>query len=515
MSFLNLLKEHWKTVALSLVFIAAAITLLVLWATGTFHKAGGNRQPTTASTLRSFSAIELEDHKKLTDQIVSGDTVTLKYTGKGVGPVRWQYNTEELPQVFVSITESTTQNPYVWQVPGNLFQKIRLRVQSVENTTILATSKAAIQVTPVVTWTYGQSGSTAYVTQTGTLKMTYSALGDWIQEGGVSLSFAQTGTQDFKAVDGSKISVDTHNSTLSYTGVDIDPGIYNAQVSTTSLKTRGYAHELVFTFSDTIQVRLPTGTNTAGTLGTVISTNENGVHGVATAGGTVGLTLNAFAGGSVDWYYALGDELKVNKNWVMIQAGVTPTPNINWTVPKGMHGEVMIRAVTTGSDVTTATDGSLAEGLISIGGYLILLSDSDHVSPEISYLESRPRVEIPDGRKSSAVDILRSVIVEAVNGATDKNMYSDISHWTVGWYAYPSNISPEERILPNPVRSATFKVSPSNPSSVIVTLLYVDRGYDLLEEKNVNSIEVPLWIQFKTDETMSITSSSKYKLMRF
>lgn len=458
---------------------------------------------TLGKTIKKFSGVSVKDLQHNIAHITSGDHITLSYTSKGTGNVRWDYQVGNATKPFEIITQSTTDNPFKWQIPGNIFGTVRFRVTSIDNLNLVAFS-SSILISPTVTIQgLGDIKDYALANIGTTVKFKYSEQYNWLEQGGVMLEAASESDsyKTYTPAKSTNVRVLPTKREIEWDVRDQDfvEGLYKIRFSTKSLKSIGFPHEITYDMPNTIGIQEEVNYNPEGTFCnvTIKHSDGSGRHTGFAPGETVTLQITDYIGAlpTHDWYYT-----KDQTNFSTI-VKASSVESVDWTIPSDLNGVIYVKAVDAGTPSDTEDITLYGQSQANIGIYMIMVNDSSHKKPVINY----------GGKKEEIISHVRIYIM----GSNNTVELSKKEHWTAGWYYRPNEASIDARVLTavNPVTNVYAVSGDLLPSNVtICDVTYKDPGYQLGDTTVPLFISVNLPINGNDIDKISIVSQAQYTL---
>lgn len=410
----------------------------------------------------------------------TGDTLILQHVSTGAGAVRWEFSVGDKP--FRTALESTTDNPARWKIPSDVYGDMKLRVSSLQNLTLSATT-AAFRVTPAVVWTgLGDVAARHLVVIGDTAEFAFVQTGKWIT-GDVKVELIDQFSKAATEVPQADLTLDVQKSTLSWHVTGLASGLYNVRFTTTNLKAQNYPDELTYTTTNAINVQDNGGYNNAGSWGSVSVVHASNRRGGFAPSETVSLTFTIPVMAAHDWYYF---DTSIN-TWVVITTGAN-TDTTAWTLPRNLDGSVRIRAVPEGT-LNPDSSADFAETTINIGIYIVPFDTAGKVTINFNGL---PEIVTPARLQICVV------------GSVDQTL-ANVRNWTVGWLVKPDESTLDSRVFAADVVSVEVA---SGGSTIPQNTTWIVIQYHCRAPK-APITDCPLYIQCTLDGFVPVVATSQ------
>ena len=499
-----MIEWYWYVLGATLTAIIVGVVVYLL-------KFSKNSQALTVNKtgVSAISAVIVRDLTNKTGGFNSGDVVQLEYIGVGSGSVRWEYQVGKSSAPFHTAFDSTTTNPANWKIPADTFGAMTLRVTSVDDLTVQASSKP-YTVQPIINFTgVGDVASRHFVNIGSAVVFKYSQMGPWMTVGNIALqtasNFLNNQFKDYTPVDPKSLQMDPTKNTVTWMVSGLRPNLYKLKFVTTNLVSKGFPNELSYTLPSQIGVQDDVGYNMGGTYATITVKHESGRQGGFAPGENITLTFSGFEGpisdshNIHDYHYSQND----GNTYVKFITGSSKASE-SWLIPTDLDGSILIRAVPIGGDPKTQNPSEYAQTEINVGVYLMLYQDGAEKIVPVEY-----------NNQPNPVGTLEFAVV----GYADPKVLSDVNSWNLGWLTDPSSVSTEDMltpfsIVPNGVDVGTgFPIS-DNTAKVIIR--YVDPGFKIAPKIVPMIIQARLPLGGKGTQTVLVTAvtQTQYSLMK-
>lgn len=407
--------------------------------------------------ITAFTGASVKSNNQ-TGSFVTGATLKLSYTSTGSGPVRWLFQRSKSPAEV--IVDQTSENPYSWVVPGNVFGSVLVSVVALNNLTLSASSRP-FQIVPDVIFEGLQS--TTLVKPNDVLRFTYGANGTWVPRAYMSVAYASSDSQykSFTVVPPEFVTL--VDQTLSWKVQSMASGLYRVRIASTKLVSQGYDQEYSYLLPGTLSLDTEGEFNEEGKLGelSVVGTNIG-------PGTAVKLRLTGGDAQAHDYYYSLDG----GRTFTFILENSTLVED-SWTVPAEVQGKVTVRVVKHAVPNNTTDVTLFSQVDINVGKHLLLANDTTARVVNIVYPNKQ--------------DFIISNLELVVIGVLDLDVLRDKSSWTLGWYVNPFAATREGEI--SAFEITTLSVV-ANEGVAYVSMEYKDFGGLVAPTKVPMTIEV-------------------------